>query len=236
MTPREFEASVARRLADEGYETQLTSYGRDGGVDIFAVRGGERVAVQVKMYGGARPVNRRMIFEIYGAAAYFDCDGAVMATDGVLLADAAAAAAKLGVRVIQASGIALPAVDDPRADDPTVAVGFDYVWEQYIIPLAGKTLVRDDGSTNVIERVDWSGVRRVSSNGRRGFIPVEPFRWAIGRILAGMPVSRDDINSQYEGRASSGIQLILTQVPLFECSGRPAVIRLKRHRTASSRA
>ncbi|CAN5772031.1 hypothetical protein BH23CHL7_BH23CHL7_05730 [soil metagenome] len=222
MTPREFEAAVAEQLRSDGYDAQLTSYGHDGGVDIIAKRGDECLAVQVKMYGGARPVNRRMIFELHGAAAYFECNGAVMATDGHLLPDASEAAKKLGIQVIRAR-----AVMAPVASGSTGSSGFDEVWEKYVMPLAGKTLVRSDGSSNRLERVDWSGVMRLSSRGRRGHIPIEPFRWAIERILAGTPVSRDDINSQYEGRASSGIQLILQQVPLFECSGRPAVIRLK---------
>jgi hypothetical protein len=38
------------------------------------------------------------------------------------------------------------------------------------------------------------------------------------RLLAGEMVSGDEINAQYPGRASSGIALILSAIPLFESS------------------
>jgi len=47
--------------AGNWYATSLTPTTNDWGVDIFAERHEERLAVQVKMYGRARPVNRQMI-------------------------------------------------------------------------------------------------------------------------------------------------------------------------------
>jgi HJR/Mrr/RecB family endonuclease len=61
MKPEAFERVVARHLETEGYATSLTPTTNDWGVDIFAERHDERLAVQVKMYGRARPVNRQMI-------------------------------------------------------------------------------------------------------------------------------------------------------------------------------
>lgn len=58
-------------------------------------------------------------------------------------------------------------------------------------------------------------------------IPIESFRWAIETILEYGSVTRQEINEQYAGRASSGIQLVLAEVPYFEVVGRPSTIRLR---------
>jgi restriction system protein len=59
------------------------------------------------------------------------------------------------------------------------------------------------------------------------FERVVAHRWAIETILEYGSVTRQEINEQYSGRASSGIQLVLEQVPYFEVSGRPSTIRLR---------
>lgn len=224
MNPTAFERVVARQLETEGYGTELTPSTNDWGVDIFATRGSERLAVQVKMYRGSRPVNRQMVFELDGAARYFDCTGAIIATDGEIRPDARRAAEKLGVRVLvvdtdevdreidvdmQASVVAAEHVRPPGLD-------FESIWRQHVLPLAGRTLTGERGLSNRILSVDWGGVRRVSSTGARSRIPIEPFRWAIETILEYGSVTRQEINEQYAGRASSGIQLVLAQVPVFE--------------------
>lgn len=228
--PRAFEELIAGLLRAEGYATELTSTTNDWGVDIFATRGDERIAVQVKMYAGARPVNRRQVFELHGAAAYFDCTGAVIATDGLLMADAAAAAEKLGIRVLHpwATSLSTETTTPPAASTSAGSEhdgAFERIWRDRIMPLAGRTLRRPDGSTNTIVAVDWGGITRITSNGARGHIPIEIFRWAVDRILETGSVTRQEINEQYEGRASSGVALILGQVPEFEAGGRPLAIR-----------
>lgn len=225
MTPREYEAAVAAHYASQGYETELGAGTSDWGVDVFATRGREKLASQAKMYGATtRSVNREQVMQLHGAAAWFDCTGAVIATDGRLMPDAEAVARKLGISILrlQGTGIAPPT---PRRR--TRASDFSSVWEQHVMPLAGRTLVRADGSRNEIVAVDWAGVTRVTSKGNRQLIKVEIFRLAIERVLAGESVSRDWINQMYPGRASSGIMLILAQVPLFEVGGRPECCTLR---------
>lgn len=234
--PRTYERLVATLLEAEGYTTQLGSYIGDGGIDIIASRGDERLAVQAKMYGSGRPVNRHMILELHGAAACSDCTGAVIATDGRLMADASEAARKLGIRVMLTGELAsIPSAEPaPQAHDkPRPALSatagdldFDSIWSRSVIPLAGKTLTRPDGSANRIVAVDWSGVTRITSNGRPGFIPIEVFRWALARVLTEGSVTRGAINEQYAGRASSGVVLILAHVPEFTVGGRPLTVRL----------
>lgn len=217
MTPSTFEQAIADYLEREGYRTEVTSITNDYGVDVFATRASERVAVQCKMYGGtARRANRSMVLELYGAAAYYDCTGSIIATDGELMTDARAAADKLGVRILVATAAVCTAGSASRAGS---RLDFGSIWEEYIVPLVGRTLERPDGKTNVVVTVDWSGTRRITSAGRRQFIKIEIFKWAVNRILTRGWVERDEVNQEYVGRASRGVVLFLSQVPLFRLIG-----------------
>ena len=224
MSSREYEQLVAETLEAEGYRTQLGPYNRDLGVDVFAQKGTERLAVQAKMYSGAkRKVNHECVMQLHGAAGYFDCTGAVLATDSVLTKEASLVAEKLSIRVMK-----LPAAagrSSRRVANSTV--DFDTVWERYVMPLVGRTLTRKTGETNTVVSVDWAGLERITSSGKRQFIKIEIFRFAIDRVLRDGAITRDEINQHYPGRASSGITLVLGQVPLFEVGGRPQTVRLK---------
>ncbi len=224
MTPREYEMAVAEHFRAQGYRVELGPGTRDGGIDVLAIKGSQRLAIQAKMYGGTtRRVNREQIQQLYGAAAACDCTGSILATDGDLMPDAKVVARKLGVTVLR---FAAHPVAAPR---PTARSGLDFetIWERYVMPLAGRVLRRDDGTGNTILAVDWAGVTRITSGGTRQRIKVEIFRDAIERVLAGESVSRDWINQMYPSRASSGIMLILSQIPTFEVSGRPECCRLR---------
>ena len=83
------------------------------------------------------------------------------------------------------------------------------------MPLAGKTLTRDNGKTNRIVNVDWSGIERITSNGKHQKIGIEIFRFTMDRLFTTGRITRDEINQNYAKRASSGIVLILSQAPLF---------------------
>ena len=80
MEGHEFEYFCADLLKDNGFtEVEVTRGSGDYGVDVFAVKGKEKLAIQAKMYGSSsRMVNRQAMMELYGAAAYFDCTGAVL--------------------------------------------------------------------------------------------------------------------------------------------------------------
>ena len=221
MTPEEYEHHVANLLRREGWEAIVTPHQRDHGVDIVAERGGERMAVQAKMFGGSnRPVNGQVIMELYGAAAYADCAIAMVATDGRVLPDAEEVAAKLGIsiRIIPAATGGAPGAlaTRARADSAGAPTTFGEVWQAHVMPLAGTTLTRANGQTNAILRVDDGGIERRTSSGRNQYLQLEIFHWAIEQLLAGATVTREQINDRYAGRASSGIMLILGEIPLFE--------------------
>jgi len=219
MTPKQFEELVCEHFRNKGYKAEATSYSNDYGVDVFATKGKEKIAVQAKMYGGGtRKINRQMVMELHGAKDYFDCSKAVIATDGILLADATEVAEKLKIEILNIDSSVPLTNKKPVSNDKT----FDSIWEKYIIPLQGKTLTRGSGETNKIVKVNWSEVERLTSNGNKGKIKVEIFKQAINKLLADGSISRDYINQNYVGRASSGVILILSQVPFFKLTDNPA--------------
>lgn len=218
MTPKQFEELVCEHFRNKGYKAEATSYSNDYGVDVFATKGKEKIAVQAKMYGGGtRKINRQMVMELHGAKNYFDCTKAVIATDGILLSDATEVANKLKIEILNIDSSDPSATKRPTSNDKT----FDSIGKKYIIPLQGKTLTRDNGETNEIVKVNWSEVERLTSNGNKGKIKVEIFKQAINKLLADGSITRDYINQNYVGRASSGVILILSQVPFFRLTDKP---------------
>ena len=242
MHPQEFEESIRDHYRRSGYKADTTSYSNDYGVDIFAVKGNEKIAIQAKMYGNtSRKINRQMVMELHGAKDYFDCTKAVIATDGQLLADATEVASKLGIEILYINAINANVVasgtektntaeTSRKAPDITSSsdVSFETIWQQYIMPLKGKTLYRENGAFNQIVDVDWSGVERISSNGRKSRIKIEIFKLAVRKLLVDEYVSRDYINQHYADRASSGVILILRQVPFFTETKRPEGLRYEK--------
>jgi restriction system protein len=213
MSPEEYERFVAELLRVEGWQAEPTSYMRDFGIDVIAERDGIRLGVQAKMFAGAnRVVGSPDVLQTYGAAAYADCAQAMIATDSELSPDALKVATKLSIEIRH---IPVP----QRSATPPKAGGeltFGGVWQEHIVPLAGRTLLREDGKTNQIIEVNGGGIVRLTSNGKQQPIKIEVFRWTIERLLRGETVTRADINTNCVGRASSGVVLILSQVPLFE--------------------
>ncbi|WP_017793316.1 restriction endonuclease [Leucobacter salsicius] len=229
ITPTAYEHLVARHFERLGYRTQVTSLTNDYGLDAIAENDHERVAIQAKLYGHtSRQVNRQMIMELHGVKDYFDCDRAVLATDGIVRSDAREVAAKLSVTLLELSADTLqPAVSTERVA-PTTGLDaepetFESVWMQYILPLAGRTLSAADGRKNEIVAVDWAELKRVSSTGRLSSIDIEIFRLAITRLLAEGSITRDEINQNYARRASSAVILVLSQVPFFVLERKPRI-------------
>ena len=225
MTSIEYELAVAKQYEMEGFKVRHVGKSNDYGVDIIAEREREKVAIQAKMYGGgSRSVNREMVFHLYAAKDYFDCTRAALVTDGEVLTNAREAALKLRVELRHfVVGTACHAVS--AATGATTL--FDQIWASYVKNLEGKEISSGDGRSNFIRRVDWSGVERVTSNGKTNRIEIEIFRWAVTRLEQLGVVLRDEINQEYKKRASSGVIRILSQVPMFELLTNPIRLQLK---------
>jgi restriction system protein len=120
MNPRQFVELVCEYFRNKGYEAKTNSYIGDYGVDVFATKGKEKVAVQVKMYGGGtRKINRQMVMELHGAKDFFDCTKGVIATDGALLTDAQEVASKLKIEVLYIESSFLPTTKKTSTQDNT---------------------------------------------------------------------------------------------------------------------
>ena len=101
MNPRQFEELVCEYYRNQGYEAKTTPYSNDYGIDVFAIKGKEKLAIQAKMYGNStRKINRQMVMELHGAKDFFDCTKAVIATDGIFLQDALVVAEKLKIEIL----------------------------------------------------------------------------------------------------------------------------------------
>jgi len=224
MRPDEYEALVASYFEQLGYDTSITQQSNDYGVDVFATLGDQKIAIQVKMYGGTnRKINRQMVMELHGVKDYFDCDKAIIATDGCLIPNAQEVADKLGVEVLKIPAIRPEKVGNNEPDKKTSFVDF---WERYVMPMEGRTLVSENGKTNKIVKVDWSGIDRITSNDRPQKIKIEIFRNTISHLFDRGVITREYINQEYVGRASSGVILILSNTPLIERTKNPAGLRL----------
>ena len=222
MNPKQFEELVCEHFNSKGYDAKTTSYSNDYGVDVFAIKGKEKVAIQAKMYGsGTRKINRQMVMELHGAKDYFDCTKAVIATDGLLLPDALEVAKKLKVEILNINSSFALSTKKKTINEIT----FENIWEKHIMPLQGKVLTRNNGETNTILKANWSEIERLTSNGNKGKIKIEIFRQAVNRLLQHGSITRDYINQNYVGRASSGIILILSQVPFFQLTDKPSGLK-----------
>ena len=228
MKPRKFEQLVADYYQSKGYEIEITPYTGDYGVDVIAMKGDERLAIQAKMYGNSsRKVNRETVMQLYGAMAYRRCTKAVIATDGSCMADAIEVANSLGIEILylnSSNGVEeSPQILVPKETEIVTGnisiIPFNEMWERYIMPLAGKT-ISNDGLTNTIINVDWGGLKRMTSTGNIGSISIEDFKYAYNQLSLYGRVERTLIN-QHAKRCSSGIVLVLSQVPYIGVQNKP---------------
>lgn len=229
MTPRYFEQLVADYYQSKGYETEVTPYAGDYGVDVIARKGDEKIAVQAKMYGNStRKVNRETVMQLYGAMAYRQCTKAVIATDGRCMPDAIEVANSLGIetlyfdtskQVVRVKNEETYTEEQLGRELSDNMMAFDEMWKNYIMPLSGKTI--SNGSlTNKILSVDWGGLRRITSNNKTSRISIEEFRYAYNQLVLNGSVERELIN-QHTKRCSSGIILVLSQLPFIGVQDRP---------------
>jgi len=225
MRPDEYEHIVAEYFEAKGYKTTVSQYSNDYGVDVFAIKGKEKIAIQAKMFGGStRPINRQMVMELHGAKDYFDCTKAIIATNGRVIDNALEVADKLKIEIIKIPAIRI----STKTKNANKRNSFENIWEKYVMPLEGKTIKRPDGKTNRIVKVDWSGIQRITSNGKPQRIKIEIFKKTITHLLKNGEITRSYINEEYKDRASSGIVLILGNTRIFEITNRPKGLKMKK--------
>ena len=219
MTPDQYEKYVANYFQNKGYKVKQTPYSNDYGVDVFAEKNKEKIAIQAKMFGNSnRKINRQMVMEFYGAKDFFNCNKGIIVTDGEIIQNAKDVADKLGIEIL---------FIHPQSYVPKNNSQFDEMWENYVMPLAGKAIARNNGKINKILEVNWGGINRITSNGNQQKIDIEIFKKTINHILENGSITRQEINDEYSKRASSGIVLILSQLPMIHLNNtRPISIEL----------
>lgn len=82
MEPYEFEYFLADVWRRQGYQAEVSQQSADGGIDVVADNGKERVAIQAKRYGGGNPVGVKTIRETSNLTKRPDIDRAAVATSG----------------------------------------------------------------------------------------------------------------------------------------------------------
>lgn len=166
MTPKEYEQYIASIFQNQGYKTLVTPYSNDWGIDVIAIKGKEKIAIQAKMYGNKRKVNRAAIMQLYGAMAYQDCTKAVIATDGELLDDAISVAKKLKIEILTTKTNFVSTFHKEKEEENSDSIHkdfrmeyptFDEVWRKYIMPLKGVTLWNTKGENKILD-VNWGGI------------------------------------------------------------------------------
>ena len=219
MTPDQYEKYVANYFQNKGYKVKQTPYSNDYGVDVFAEKNKEKIAIQAKMFSNSnRKINRQMVMEFYGAKDFFNCNKGIIVTDGEIIQNAKDVADKLGVEILFIY---------PQSHVPKNNSQFDEIWENYVMPLEGKTITRNNGNINKILEVNWGGINRITSNGNQQNIDIEIFKKTINHLLENGSITRQEINDEYSKRASSGIVLILSQLPMIRLNNtRPISIEL----------
>ena len=219
MTPDQYEKYVANYFQNKGYKVKQTPYSNDYGVDVFAEKNKEKIAIQAKMFSNSnRKINRQMVMEFYGAKDFFNCDKGIIVTDGEIIQNAKDVADKLGIEILFIY---------PQSHVPKNNSQFDEIWENYVMPLEGKTITRNNGKINKILEVNWGGINRITSNGNQQNIDIEIFKKTINHLLENGSITRQEINDEYSKRASSGIVLILSQLPMIRLNNtRPISLEL----------
>ena len=71
-------------------------------------------------------------------------------------------------------------------------------------------------------------ISRITSNKKHSFIPIEGFHLAYNELIRKGRVTRDYINQEVDKRCSSGIVLILGQIPFVSIVRNPTSLEIQR--------
>jgi restriction system protein len=112
MTGWEFEKWLRRFFERVGYRVTPTPYSGDFGADFVLTWNGIRIAVQAKR--ASRPVGVSAVQQVVAAKAYYDCERAMVVTNGYFTEQAAILARTNGVWLRSRDDLARKAADLDR--------------------------------------------------------------------------------------------------------------------------
>lgn len=94
-------------------------------------------------------------------------------------------------------------------------MNFDRLWTDYIKPLKGNAIFTvEKNKKNIIDEITNDYLVRISSNNKKSpKIPVALLADIYERLRKERVITREQINSDYQGRRSSIVAVILGQLP-----------------------
>lgn len=101
MDANQFEIAVAETLKENGYNTNKTKATSDRGVDVIAIKDGEKFAVQCKFYSSNNKVSSPEVQQVSGLLSNPQFDHAVIITTSSFTDEARQIAANRGVELVQ---------------------------------------------------------------------------------------------------------------------------------------
>jgi HJR/Mrr/RecB family endonuclease len=103
MTGGQFEVFIAELLRAQGYQATVLGGSGDQGVDIIAVTGSRRIAIQCKNY--KKPVGNRPVQEVYTGARHYGCQQRWVVAPAGFTTGAVELARSVGVLLFDANSI-----------------------------------------------------------------------------------------------------------------------------------
>ena len=98
----------------------------------------------------------------------------------------------------------------------------DITYNKYILNLKGKTLTNTQGTNKIIE-VNQDEVKRITINNKVNRIKSQTIKEALRIVIEKKSVTRKEIYDTFLRRNSSGIVLILAEIPFIRKIDQPKI-------------
>ena len=117
MTGIDFERYLQKLLTTQGYSVSMTQASGDLGVDLVALRSGDKIAIQVKRYN--TKVSRRAISDAVAGMQHYRCTKAMVITNNYFTPGAVTLARSTGCMLVDRDTLASWIVEFQNASNRT---------------------------------------------------------------------------------------------------------------------
>ena len=215
FNPSEYEQMVAKYFQTKGYDCEERGGSYDKGVDIIAQKNNQKIAIQVKMYN-ERLVNYQAVMYLFAGQKLFNCQKSILITSGKVNKNARKVAKDLGVDIYEnwyPIKIKRKTISQRNS--------FSQFWIHYVMTLKGITVKTVTGKINTIQDVSFDGISRITSTGKKNFVPIEIFKQVYNLLQRKKQISRKEINHLFPGRASSFIVAVFGKIDGYSTKVKP---------------
>ncbi|ATS10861.1 hypothetical protein CS543_08505 [Porphyromonas gingivalis] len=98
----------------------------------------------------------------------------------------------------------------------------DIIYDECILNLKGKTLTNTQGTNKIIE-VNQDEVKRITINNKVNRIKSQTIKEALRIVIEKKSVTRTEIYDTFHLRNSSGVVLILAEIPFIRSINKPNI-------------